>query len=185
MTTGDRIRQLRKKKNMSLEELSKKVGTNRSTILRYETGAIRLIALAYALGTSPSYLMGEDEYDNNFRMSVLAMTNLVDQLNEEGVEKIKSYAQDLIASGRYRKQGNTEFVSLTKGERIRIRRKELGLTLEELAQMTGTIKTTIYKYEHGKVDQIPPARMEALAKALRTTPAWLSGWSDEKDADTK
>lgn len=70
---------------------------------------------------------------------------------------------------------------MTKGERIRARRKELGLTLEALAAATNTSKQTIQRYENGVIENIPDARLEAIAEALATTPAQLMGWAEESD----
>ena len=58
-------------------------------------------------------------------------------------------------------------------------RKEKKLTLEELADLVGTSKQTIHRYETGKISNIPPEKVEALATALDTTPSVLMGWSDE------
>lgn len=65
---------------------------------------------------------------------------------------------------------------MTKGERIRARRRALGLTLEDLAAATGTSRQTIQRYENGVIGNIPDGRLEALARALGTTPASLMGW---------
>ncbi len=59
--------------------------------------------------------------------------------------------------------------------RIRIRRDELGLSQEELAIRMGyRSKSSITKLEKG-VNDIPQAKLEELAAALHTTPAWLLG----------
>lgn len=61
---GERIRALRKRNMMSLEQLAEQIGTSRQTVHRYETGAIANIprdkveAMAQALGTTPQRLMG-------------------------------------------------------------------------------------------------------------------------------
>ena len=65
---------------------------------------------------------------------------------------------------------------MTKGERIRARRRALGLTLEDVAAATGTSRQTIQRYENGVIGNIPDERLEALARALGTTPAYLMGW---------
>ena len=65
---------------------------------------------------------------------------------------------------------------MTKGERIRARRRALGLTLEDVAAATGTSRQTIQRYENGVIGNIPDERLEALARALSTTPAYLMGW---------
>lgn len=68
MRIGDRIKQMRKEKGISAQELGKRLGKDRSTIYRYEKGEIENLPLdilkpiAYALDTTPQYLMGwEDE----------------------------------------------------------------------------------------------------------------------------
>ncbi len=67
---------------------------------------------------------------------------------------------------------------MTKGERIRARRRELGLTLEAVAIAAETSKQTIQRYENGVIENIPDARLEAIARALSTTPAALMGWDE-------
>lgn len=63
---GKRIRLLRMKKGMSIEELAAKLGKNRTTVYRYENGDIEnlpldiLNPLAAALETTPGHLMGWD-----------------------------------------------------------------------------------------------------------------------------
>ena len=58
------IKSLRKKKNMTLEELAEKVGTSNQTIQRYESGKIsnipsdKIELLAKYLDTTPAKLMG-------------------------------------------------------------------------------------------------------------------------------
>ena len=59
--------------------------------------------------------------------------------------------------------------------RLRLRRKELGLSQEELAQRMGyRSKSSITKLEKG-VNDLPQAKLEELAAALETTPAALLG----------
>ena len=69
---------------------------------------------------------------------------------------------------------------MTKGERIRARRKELGLTLEAVAAATDTSKQTIQRYENGVIENIPDARLEAIARVLSTTPSQLMGWAEDE-----
>jgi len=53
------------------------------------------------------------------------------------------------------------------------------MTLEGLAELVGTSKQTIQRYESGAISNIPPERVERLAKALKTTPTELMGWDNE------
>ena len=55
---------------------------------------------------------------------------------------------------------------MTKGERIKARREELGITQVALADMIGESKQTVYKYESGLVSNIPSDKVELIAKAL-------------------
>ena len=62
--------------------------------------------------------------------------------------------------------------------RIRQRREQLGLSQEELAARMGyRSKSSITKLEKG-INDLPRAKLEELAAALDTTPAWLMGLVD-------
>lgn len=70
MTIGERIRQRRDELGMSQEELAQKLGyKSRSSINKIELGQqnltqSKIAAIAKALNTSPSYIMGWNETDN-------------------------------------------------------------------------------------------------------------------------
>ena len=62
--------------------------------------------------------------------------------------------------------------------RIRQRREQLGLSQEELAARMGyRSKSSITNLETG-INDLPRAKLEELAAALNTTPAWLMGLVD-------
>lgn len=64
-------------------------------------------------------------------------------------------------------------------ERIKQRREELGMSQAELAELLGySDRSTIAKIEKGTND-ITQSKIEAFAKALRTTPAYLMGWEND------
>lgn len=65
--------------------------------------------------------------------------------------------------------------------RIKERRKKLGLTLQEVADKLGLTKATVQKYESGYIKDVDTERLEQLANALDTTPAYLMGWSKTAD----
>lgn len=56
-------------------------------------------------------------------------------------------------------------------KRVRERRKELGMTQYQLADLVGTAQTSIQKIERG--DTKNPRNIEALARALQCTPEYL------------
>lgn len=67
---GALIKELRKKRGMTLEEVGNIVGVSKSTVRKWETGDIanirrdKIAALAKALGTTPQRLMGWDEEED-------------------------------------------------------------------------------------------------------------------------
>lgn len=66
------------------------------------------------------------------------------------------------------------------GDRIRFRREQLGLTQDELARAMGyKSRSSINKIEKG-VNEPPQSIIVDIAKTLKTTPAYLMGWEDDK-----
>lgn len=70
---------------------------------------------------------------------------------------------------------------MKKGERIRKRREQLGLSQTTLADMIGESKQTLYKYESGIISNIPSNKIEALADALHVSPGWIMGWDTSSE----
>lgn len=64
------------------------------------------------------------------------------------------------------------------GERMKARRKELGLSAETIAERLGVSPATIYRYENGYIEKLPVDRLVPIAEALSTTPAYLMGWDE-------
>lgn len=64
------------------------------------------------------------------------------------------------------------------GERIRQRRIELNLSVEEVAKRLGKNKATVYRYENNYIENLPAPILEPLAKILETSPSYLMGWHD-------
>lgn len=60
------------------------------------------------------------------------------------------------------------------GKRIRTKRLEKDLTMEELATMVGVARSTIQRYESGKIEKIKLPVIESIANSLGVNPAWLS-----------
>lgn len=63
-------------------------------------------------------------------------------------------------------------------ERIKQRRKEIGLSAEQVAEKLNVSPATIYRYEKNDIKKFPTEILEPLAKVLNTTPAYLMGWED-------
>lgn len=64
------------------------------------------------------------------------------------------------------------------GERISTRRKQLGLTLDDIAQEIGVAKSTIQRYERGTIKTIKLPVIEAIADMMSVDPAWICGKTD-------
>ena len=69
---------------------------------------------------------------------------------------------------------------MTIYERIKNRRKDLGLSADDVAEILGVARATIYRYESAEIENMGIDKIEPLAKALRTTPEYLMGWNEEK-----
>ena len=72
---------------------------------------------------------------------------------------------------------------MTIGERIKNRRKELGISAEKLAADIGVSAATIYRYENGDIEKMNSKKLKPIAEVLRTTPADLMGWDSNEKKD--
>lgn len=68
---------------------------------------------------------------------------------------------------------------MTVGERIKKRREEMGMTVDELAEKLGKNRATIYRYERGDIEKLPIEILEPISHALNVSPGLLMGWTDE------
>lgn len=64
------------------------------------------------------------------------------------------------------------------GKRIKERREEMHLTLEDVAKRAGVAKATVCRYEKSVIENIPSDRIEKIAKALNCSPSYLMGWEE-------
>lgn len=67
-------------------------------------------------------------------------------------------------------------------DRLKSQRAHKNMTLEEVARKVGVTRATIQKYENGIIANIPSDKIEALAEALDTTPAYIMGWDENQAA---
>lgn len=67
-------------------------------------------------------------------------------------------------------------------ERLKLRRKAMNYTLQEVADKMGVTRSTIQKYESGLIKGVETTVLERLADILECTPAYLMGWSDSPSA---
>lgn len=111
--TARRLQEALDRKGITPSELAKKSGVSKASISQYLNGShapsnISSAKMANVLHVNALWLMGFDlpEPRNDIIVSSEGAKVLIeahDSLNDKGMEKLISYAQDLIASGRYKK----------------------------------------------------------------------------------
>lgn len=164
MTTGERIKERRTELGLSADSLATKIGISRSTMFRYESGAIEkiplenLVSIANSLNTTVKYLMGWDACKH------------ADCIQHPPVSGNESAPKD--------SQGDL-------GRRIHDLRTSQKLTLEQVANEVGVGKSTVRKWETGMIADMRCDKIAALAKALQTTPEYLMGWSTGQSGKQK
>lgn len=71
---------------------------------------------------------------------------------------------------------------MTTAERIKQRRKDLGLRAEDVTERIGVSRSTMFRYENGEIEKLPINHLVPIAKALHTSVDYLMGWTeDEKE----
>lgn len=65
---------------------------------------------------------------------------------------------------------------MSVGERMKARRKQIGMSAEQIAEQLNISPSTVYRYENGDIEKMGIDKLTPIAKALRTTPAYLMGW---------
>lgn len=94
-TVGERIKTIRLKKGMTLEEVGAKLGVVKTTINKYESGSIsripydRILALADALNVDPSTFFMDEEVQIKATSEELDIINAL-RLHPEFKDAIKA-----------------------------------------------------------------------------------------------
>ncbi len=68
--------------------------------------------------------------------------------------------------------------------RMKTRRTELGLSLQDLADKTGLNKSTLQRYETGKTSKLPVEKARLIAKALDISTELLLGFETRLETDS-
>ena len=64
------------------------------------------------------------------------------------------------------------------GNRIKYARELRNVTLDYVAQKVGVTKSTVQRYENGKINSIKIPVVESIAIALNVNPSWIVGKSN-------
>ena len=65
---------------------------------------------------------------------------------------------------------------------LKRRRKELNLTLKDVAKRVGVTEATVQRWESGNIKSLRQGRISTLADVLETTPSKLMGWEEKSEA---
>lgn len=134
---GERIKKLRTYRKLTQEEVGKIIGASKQTLHKYENGIItnipldKIESLANLFDVSPSYIMGWDNEEpkiykyQEYEQKVLYPYN---KLSDEGKEKVITYTQDLVDSGKYSIDQNLSRATQAEiDQEVEAYRKELEL----------------------------------------------------------
>ena len=69
---------------------------------------------------------------------------------------------------------------MSLAERLKALRKEHRMTLADVSSKVGVGSATIFKYENGRITNIPSDKIAAMARLFDVSPAYLMGWTDDK-----
>ena len=115
MTTGEKIKQLRKQLGLTQEELGNLIGVQKAAINKYETGVVvnlkksTIAALAHALHVSPVDLLSpEDSHDAQpLTPEARILAKGIDKLPQEQREQALSVVRAMFAKyADYFEKGN-------------------------------------------------------------------------------
>lgn len=113
---GRTFRQLREASGLTVEEFCKQYNArfdgrmNKSTVSRYENSlqepmisTVKKVAIFFSVDPSDllGYSVSASAAPATLSPQLQALADALDQLNEEGQEKLLDYAADLVAGGRY------------------------------------------------------------------------------------
>ena len=73
----------------------------------------------------------------------------------------------------------------TIGSRIKQRREQIGLSMQDVADQLDVNRSSVMRWENGETNKIKLPIVEKLAQILQTSPDYLMGYNDEVDASVK
>lgn len=132
-----RLNQLMTEKKISQNKLSQLTGITQSSISDWANGKYKprqdkVYLLSQALNVSPAYLLGYSD-SKNLKSTMANETEnevmeLYNKLNKEGQEKVITYIQDLVDSGKYALDQNLSRTTQAEIDKeVEAYRKELEL----------------------------------------------------------
>lgn len=147
-----RLKELRQQTGLTQQALADDLGISKSSVNMYERaerepGLDLLETIANVFGVSVDYLVGKSTVGNCIRE----------------LRTRKGLTQEQLG----------EMDNIEIGKRIRQAREKLFLSQEDLGRPLGLNKSTIQRYESGKVQRIKLPILENIAKILNVNPSWI------------
>jgi len=103
MTTGEKIKQLRKELGLTQEELGKLIGVQKAAINKYETGVVvnlkqaTIAALSEALHVSPVELLSPEMSDEEKKWDQFVQSYYLDQPKNDDIRHFVRFLNQLSA----------------------------------------------------------------------------------------
>ncbi len=139
----DRLVALRKENNFTQDKLAESLEVAKSTISMYEKG-----------NRMPSYEMLEKIADF-FNVDIDYL------MGKSNVKRRISVTPHSVSN------------NINNGEKLKNRRLELGLTLEQVGDIVGVTKSTVRKWESGIIENMGRDKIPLLANALNVSPEFI------------
>ena len=161
---ADKIKSRRSQLGYSLAELAELSGVNRSTLQRYESGAIkniplsRLQTLSAALLITPGALLGWEE--DGCAVPTQSKGDCADLVQAKVDETCTSSLSAILKQ----------------------RRNVLGLTLAQIADSVGVSEATVSRWESGDIRSVRHERVAKLSDVLGVPPSVLMGCAAPDEA---
>ncbi|MCI9135448.1 MAG: helix-turn-helix transcriptional regulator [Lachnospiraceae bacterium] len=114
---GNRIKYARDLRDVTLDDIAKKVGVAKSTIQRYETGKITTIkipvveSIAIALNVNPAWIVGKSEEMELPSQKVPKIMQYYDQLNDIGKHEATKRVEEMTHAPQYMKE-DTDYLAV-------------------------------------------------------------------------
>ncbi len=69
--------------------------------------------------------------------------------------------------------------------KLKVEREKADISLAALSKITGISKSTLQRYETGTTKKIPMEAISSIEKALKLTPGYLMGWSENSQTENE
>lgn len=106
MTIGERIKEVRKRKGMTRQQLADKIGATKESIYKYETGIVKnipiekIIDISVEFNLSPDYFLGFPAFESTFELKEAAppskdiqLSHIFNKLSDSGQKKVLDYSK--------------------------------------------------------------------------------------------